>query len=191
MEDPKAAVGWAIFLVALFAFLFFAAKTSKKGEAEKDKFKKTFSEFILNNGITLTQDFEWQYFLTYYRVIVDDNTKNVYIFSKFLSLDYTCIPYSQIIGFDILEDSHVVGGIKRAVAGSVIAGGVGAIVGASTAHSKAVTSYKAVLYISDVSNPKFEFNMISGKMDKSNKYYKQAVEFAENINAVIKAIVKN
>lgn len=98
------------------------------------------------------------------------------------------IPFSKITGCEILEDSAVTGGIGRAVAGGILAGGVGAIVGATT-KKKEISSYKIIIYMSDINRPKIVLNLITSKMKIDSLYYKDAVRFANDVNASVKSII--
>ena len=147
--------------------------------------------FIRENGITKSVDYNWTDFLNehYYRFIADDNAQKIYISSGVNGTELEEIPYEQIIGFEVFEDSQVVGGIKRAIVGGVLAGAAGAIVGSQTANKKAVSSMQAVIYRKNVSMPQFTFYFIDRTTKVTESKYISAKDFTNKVNAVIKAII--
>ena len=97
-------------------------------------------------------------------------------------------PFSKVIGCEIITDSKVTGGIGRAVVGGVLAGDVGALVGAMTAPNN-IVSYKIVIYLNNVIAPKIEIPIIEEKKSTKDPDYTNAIQFSESINAAIKAII--
>ena len=98
------------------------------------------------------------------------------------------IQYAEIIGCEIMVDSQVIGGIKRAVVGGILAGDTGAIVGATTAK-KFITSYRVVIYTTSISSPQKVLTLISEQTETKDVNYSNASSFAEKVNATIKAIL--
>lgn len=96
----------------------------------------------------------------------------------------------EVSGVEIIEDSEVIGGVGRAIVGGVLAGGVGAVVGAVTAK-KHIMSYKVIIYTTDVKNPQIALTLINSKMPTNSAIYKQASEFANKVNASIRAVIAN
>lgn len=150
--------------------------------------KESQRDFIAKNHIHISRQYNYSDSLntTHIDFIVDDMNKNICLAKS--SSTFQIIPFSEIIGCEILTDSQVTGGIKRAVVGGILAGEVDSIVGVATAKPH-IMSYKIVLYRNQVSSPKFEINLITKKTATKDKDYIKAVEFAENISTTIKAIV--
>ncbi|MCR5782923.1 MAG: SHOCT domain-containing protein [Clostridia bacterium] len=124
-----------------------------------------------------------------YRFIADDRAQKVYI-STGIDVDILDeIPYEKIIGFEVIEDSQVVGGIKRAIVGGVLAGVAGAIVGSQTAHKKAVSSMKAVIYCENIRKPQYTLEFITTETKTTDIDYISAKRFTDNINATLKAVI--
>ena len=98
------------------------------------------------------------------------------------------VPFSEIIGCEIIEDSRITGGVGRAVVGGVLAGGVGAVVGATTARSESIISYEIVIYRENIDDPRMVLQILKSKTKTSSYIYDNAVKFANNVNATIKAI---
>ena len=177
-------------LVAHFAF------DAPKIKEQKNEQRQRETEYITKNNITIsaeyryesenyTNDIDWLNSVSY-RYIVDGEHKKVYIFGKIG--ERIEIPFSEIIGCEVLSDSQTVGGIKRAIVGGVLAGDTGALVGAMTAKPH-ITSYKVVIYRSDIQYPSVEIILIKAKTATKSKDYTSAVDFSQKILASIKAIM--
>jgi hypothetical protein len=104
--------------------------------------------------------------------------------------EYIEIPFSEIIGVQVLEDAEVRGGIGRAIVGGVIAGEAGAIVGATT-RSKTVTSFVVRINSNNLQHPAYDIPLINSNTSVDSKEYKLAVTFANDVQASIKSIVFN
>lgn len=180
----------AVGLVAHFAFDAPKIKEQKSEQQQRE------TEYITKNDITIsaeykyesenyTNDIDWSNSV-YYRYIVDGKHKKIYIFGKIG--ERIEIPFSEIIGCEMLSDSQTVGGIKRAIVGGVLAGDTGALVGAMTAKPH-ITSYKVVIYRSDIQYPTVEIILIKTKTATKSKDYTSAVDFSQKILASIKAIM--
>ncbi len=179
-----------LIIVAIVVAYYDVEKNSKK----RDEFQKIKEESINDKGIVKSVEYEWSDSLggKYYGFIADDVNKNVYISNKLDIDSMECIPYKKILGFETTSDFHKEGGVGRAITGGVLAGGAGAVVGAQTAKEK-TQSYKAIIYLDDVSKPKYEMEFLGFLREATYKSpdYVKAVEFTSNVNAVIKAIVAN
>jgi len=181
---------WWIIAIVVIVIIVAIATTSSNGK----KIDETISNqntYLQNNNVTKTADYQWRNIVndTFYRFVVDDVNKKVHIGSGINSVYFKTFNYSDIIGFEVIEDNVTVGGIKRAIAGGILAGGVGAIVGAATANKTAVSSYKAILYTQNISNPTYEMNLIKMKTKTTDSDYKTACDFTTKINGTIKAIM--
>ena len=183
---------WIIAIIVVIIIAgFFGVKESNGRERQIKEVKQQQNQEIQDEGITVSAEYEWTDSVMhkrYYRFIADDKAKMIYICRGIVpSLDK--LPYDLISGFEVLADSKVVGGIKRAVVGGVLAGGAGAIVGAVTAQKKAITSFKAVFYLEDVHNPTYELSFFDTTVKTDSVDFKSAAAFTENINVTIKAIL--
>ncbi len=67
------------------------------------------------------------------------------------------IGLNDVIECEIIENNTVIakGGIGRAIVGGVLAGGAGAIVGATTAKKETITSYKLRIITKNTDNPTY------------------------------------
>ena len=155
------------------------------------------ADFLSSNGIRSTAK-ELNYTDIYYSTQINiDRGHNVSFLIDQISLKIAVFsnhglrevaPFRKIIGCEIMTDSKVTGGIGRAVVGGVLAGDVGALVGVMTAPSK-IVSYKVVIYLNDPVDPMIEIPLIEEKKSTKDPDYTDAVQFAESVNAAIKAIV--
>lgn len=200
-----------IALIILFSITSFAARQNTQNTTD------TFETWLSGQDINI--DVEHMYnnpLLITARYIVDLNAKAIHVmsqrndkikairelreFSPNLTLQqakdaidmgyFNSISFNDINGFEILEDSTVTDGIGRAIAGGILAGGVGAIVGAVTAK-KYVTSYSITFYTNNIAKPQIIIPLLNSKTKKDSMEYRQASHFAQQINASIKAIIAN
>ncbi len=120
--------------------------------------------------------------------IFDSKQKSVFV-SKTSS--FVQIPTDEIAGCETIIDNKSAGGIGRAIVGSVLAGGAGAIVGALTTKQK-VHSFQLIIYRNNIENPKFIFTLIKKPADtmiENDANVKEATEFAQSVTACIRAII--
>ncbi len=184
----------AILVVVYIIYDYSSMEESRiKGHKTAQEFNE--NEFIEENGISITTEYIYEnsYFsnnvslgsAVYYRVIIDDRHKKLYVFDK----DHRVgTQYRDIIGCEIYSDSAVVGGVKRAAVGGILAGDTGAVVGAMTAKPH-IMSYKVVIYRANISMPTIELTLIKQKTETRDKNYNAAVDFARDLLATIKVIV--
>lgn len=124
-----------------------------------------------------------------FRFIVDNTNHQIAISDDILQSVKT-IPFDKIISCEVYTDSEVTGGVGRAVVGGVVSGGVGAIIGATTAK-KHITSYKIIIYTNDILSPSVTLDLITKKTPVAHLDYQRAVPFAQQVCASIKAIIAN
>lgn len=101
--------------------------------------------------------------------------------------------YSDLIDFELLEDGTSVtkGGLGRAVAGGLIFGGVGAIVGGVTGGKKAkqiCNKLQIKITLNNMSNPVVYINLINGEIKTNGIVYKTTYNSAQEILSVLQLI---
>lgn len=106
--------------------------------------------------------------------------------------DFSVIPYDDILSYELLEDggSLVQGGIGRAVAGGLLFGGAGAIIGAATANkSNVCSSLEIKLTLKDNAELTHFLSFVNGApLRKDEITYKQLIKEAQNICAKLENI---
>lgn len=175
----------AIFIIAIVLGVILVSNNGKVQEETKIKQNQQLSE----KGIVKSVEYMFKNSFNdrMFRYIVDNEHKNVCLCRQgFANIE--CIPFSKITGFEVLTDSQVTGGIGRAIVGGVLAGEVGAIVGAQTAKKK-INNYTVVIYVEDINRPKYEMVLINREAKTNDPDYLDAVKFSNNINASIKTII--
>lgn len=165
-------------------------------QQQKDTSEQALTNYIKEKDITITKIYEYAngYYLNNInfskgiavKYIVDSPNRKVHICGK--GGIRAEIPFSEIIGCEILSDSKVVGGIKRAIVGGMLAGDTGALIGTMTAQPH-IMSYKIVIYRSNIQNPTAEIILINEKTSTKNNDYSAAVDFSQKVLASVKAIV--
>lgn len=145
-------------------------------------------EFLASRGITPTVEYTYTTVLggKYVNFVVDEDNKQVYLCTKQSAHDV--LAFSDILGAEICVDNQVIDGFGNTLTGGIIAGGIGAIIGAMNS-SGAVCSYKVIIYTKQISAPKRVITLIDSKTSKDSMDYLNAVNFADSVIATTKAIV--
>lgn len=104
------------------------------------------------------------------------------------------IKFTDIIECEIIEDSNTImkGGVGRAVVGGVLAGGIGAVVGANTRASQNVTNSLQIRIVTkNINRSLYTINIITAETQKDSKEYKESMNFANDVYATITSIINN
>lgn len=154
-------------------------------QRQKEVHQKAETDYLKENDITITAAYEFanEYYLNnislsegiLVKYLVDGKNKKVHITGNGIARSE--IPFSEIIGCEILSDSKVVGGIKRAIVGGVLAGDTGALIGTMTAQPS-IMSYKILIYLANIQNPTLELILINKKTKTKSADYSSAVDFS-------------
>ena len=104
--------------------------------------------------------------------------------------------YKDIIEFELLEDGDSItkGGLGRAIAGGILLGGVGAVVGGVTGKKKTksvVNSLQIKITLNDINNPTIYIPLIRSKTKTSSFIYKTSYKFAQEILSTLSVITEN
>lgn len=187
--------------VALVAILLKAPEEgseerNKRNAEQKQSNQETIRNFFLANEFS-TQ-IQYQDHGDECTLCVDKSSQEIILLKINRIFNYapsfTHIRFSDIIKCEIDEDGAIIesGGVGRAIVGGVVAGGVGAVVGAVTRKSKSVCSSLNVhIFTSNVDNPQITIPLISNETNRSDNKYKENHAKAENIYAVVLAAMKN
>ncbi len=176
---------WIIFIAAIpIVIIYFNSKN--KANRASEKFNN--DKWLEQNNYHPSVDFSYESIMhdISARFMVDEHEKVVLI--SFMSSSSIVIKFSDIIGCAIREDSRVSGGIGRAVVGGVLAGGAGAIVGASTAKRQ-IESYEIAIYTNSINSPEVSIKLINTKERTDGINYKNAVNYGNRVNSTIKVII--
>lgn len=111
-----------------------------------------------------------------------------------LSGQITYVKFEDILECEILENSNNImkGGVGRAIAGGIIAGGVGAIVGANTRNSQnVINSLQVRIITKNINNALININLINSSSGVSTSGYEyiNAMNFSNEIYATLTAII--
>ena len=179
-----------IAVVIILAAIYSIWRDSSREKAIRKMWERQ-DHTLLENGVTKSADLMWsnRSGTMCHRIVVDDVAKKVYVSSEVENEAFEELSYEDVIGFEVIEDSHVTGGIKRAVVGGILAGGAGAIVGAQTAYRQAISSMSAVIYLKNVTNPQYIMELIVDKTRTDEPEYLSAKDFTGRVYATIKAIM--
>lgn len=123
---------------------------------------------------------------------IDDNNNRICIQS---STGPKFIKYKDLISTELLEDDFVKissGGLKRAIAGGLLFGGAGAIVGGVTGKKKTksiIKSLKIKITIRDKNNPVIYVVLSKTELKTSSLLYKGLIETAQKIIGTLECII--
>lgn len=179
--------GWGILVsIGIFAFILFSPnpeETRRKDVIEANRAK------IVNvdpRDFRSTKSIE-NAKASDYGVYVDEISQKI-MFVNFTFKIKQIYRFDEIIECSILEDGAAIqtGGIGRAVAGGFIAGGAGAIVGASTRKTTPVTYSLSVRVVTaNIQKSLYEIPLITSKTDKETSSYRAKFQFAQEVYAVV------
>lgn len=102
--------------------------------------------------------------------------------------------YQDILEYELLEDGESItkGGLGRAVAGGLLLGGVGAVVGGITGKKKTktvVNSLRIKITVKNLNNPTVYINLITAATKSGSIIYKSSYNSAQEILSVLSIIV--
>ncbi len=125
------------------------------------------------------------------KVVFDLNNRKIAIIdTNAVKIDY--VDFDKIVQCEILEDNSVVmkGGVGRAVVGGILAGGVGAIVGAQTRGSSEIVKNLSIRIITnDVINSLVWIHLIKTATKRDSFEYKRNKDAAQQIYSTIISIL--
>ncbi len=125
----------------------------------------------------------------------DDNQKKWLIPDGFLGKKKNpkIYNYSDIVDFELLEDGETItkGGLGSAVAGGMLLGGVGAVVGGVTGKKKnkaICNSLKIKITLNNINNPVVYINFLAAATKKESLTYKTLYNSAQECLSVLQLI---
>ncbi len=125
------------------------------------------------------------------KVVFDLNNRKIAIIdTNAVKIEY--VDFDKIVQCEILEDNSVVmkGGVGRAVVGGILAGGVGAIVGAQTRGSSEIVKNLSIRIITnDVINSLVWIHLIKTATKRDSFEYKRNKDAAQQIYSTIISIL--
>ena len=186
----------ALFIIICKAPEEGSEERNKRNAEQKQSNQETVRNFFLTNKFSTT--IQYQDHGDECTLCVDKSSQEIILLriKRFFNYapEFIHIKFADIIKCEIDEDGAVIesGGVGRAIVGGVVAGGVGAVVGAVTRKSKSVCSSLNVhIFTSNVDNPQITIPLISNETNRSDNKYKENHAKAENIYAVVLAAMKN
>jgi hypothetical protein len=104
------------------------------------------------------------------------------------------VDFNEIIACELIEDNATImqGGFGRAVVGGVLAGGVGAIVGASLRDSTNVVNNLSIRIVtSDISDALVMITLIQSVVKRSDLEYEELMNTAQDIYSTVISIIES
>ena len=192
MDDPSSFFCWFIPLILVVGLVVSAINGAKKEEEKKAQAENklnTHKSTLHNTDFVSSKHIQLPALSI--EVRIDLEHQKLAILSS-LHSNVIMIMFSDILHSEIVQDNSTImgGGIGRAIAGGIIAGGAGAIVGATTRKSKDVVSdLRIKITTTNISNPLITVKLITSQTEKSSSLYQQCIEFAEEVQATIESII--
>ncbi|HBG7766623.1 TPA: SHOCT domain-containing protein, partial [Clostridioides difficile] len=128
----------------------------------------------------------------------DEDNKKWFVSKKSINDKKTPIihSYEDIVEFELLENGETVtkGGIGRALAGGILFGEAGAIVGGITGKKttrKVVDTFKIKITINNIDNPIEYIELINKKTKTNSSAYEKAYKDAHKILSILSAITQS
>lgn len=124
---------------------------------------------------------------------IDNINNKIAFFDKKQLLTYNIYNSNTFIDCELLEDNSTImkNGIGRAVVGGIIAGGTGAIVGATTRKSRnVVSSIRIRIITNDATNALIELDILETEIERNAEDYKKAFKFANEIYASVVSLME-
>ncbi|MBU5441729.1 SHOCT domain-containing protein [Paenibacillus sp. MSJ-34] len=185
-------------------------KDNQKREQEKENKVKKFNEKITTlwdiEGFDVTQRFISADFDT--GLVLDEQTNRLcIIYSQFNEIKI--LKYRDILAVEVIEDNESVNKTSRssqiggALIGSVVAGGVGAIIGGLSGKSISSTKIKKLdlkIVVNDISQPVYILNFMNcisettgeelSGVSKDDPKYKDALKNVTHWHSLISVLIK-
>lgn len=126
-------------------------------------------------------------------IAIDEENKKWATLSSIRGKIQQIFDYDDIVDFELLEDGNSVasGGLGRALAGGVLFGGAGAIVGGVTGKKKNkefCRSLRMKVTVNDIQNPAVYINFIETKTKKDGFVYKTIAQQAQECLSLLQLI---
>ena len=96
------------------------------------------------------------------------------------------VPASKITGCKIIREGHSLS-VGGAVAGGLIAGDAGAILGAASGANIPLR-YSLVIYLNDYAHPSVEYALLTPSGSHAKAVYEAVSQFAESVSATIRKL---
>jgi len=124
---------------------------------------------------------------------IDDENKLIEFKTKIVKLTKS---YEDVLDFELVEDetSVIKGGIGKAVAGGILFGGVGAIVGGSTGKKKSssmVQKLELIVRINDLSAPTIQIPLINTPTKRKSMTYSLMYKLAQDAISVLNIVTNS
>lgn len=185
-----------IFVLGIVGLVFYLTYRSVQKSSENrtnETLNKT-ENFIRTNELNVSKKMEYRLYWTkelYKTIILDEKNKKLAVIGV-AGTKEDIINFSDIINCEIVQDNYIIkeGTVGRALVGGILAGGVGAIVGANTANNKAaVCSLGVRIILKDIVKSIVSIELIRAETVCDTEEYRQAIQFAQELYSVIRSII--
>lgn len=176
-------------LFIIFITIVIVVAYEKKSDKEAETIARNLNTLVKSQGGNVARSISYIQYPVRYRVVIDDGKKELHIFSGSDFEKRESVPFSDVLGFEAFKSGKSSVSIGKAIVGGVVAGGVGALIGAQSGAKEKLSSYTALLYRKDLSHPSYEFNFKLSGMDQTSATVENADRFVADLSGVIRSIV--
>ncbi len=177
---------WGSLLVVFIIMIILGAIGAKEQAERQAKYKPKLDAYIEEN-VHVTNVIRLKTIHRDYSIYVDEpNEKILYV--DMLNCHSREFKFSQIVGYELREDGKSTNGVGRAVAGGLMFGETGAIVGAVT-QKETVENVFAVLYLDNLAEPEWIIKLNEIKIKKNSSEYRQLINFSNQLSSTVKLII--
>ena len=158
------------------------------GKINGNKAMKEQDIYIRQNGIHCTRDLKYVGAFNRCRFIVDDENQAIYAASQMSNDRFVRIPFREIMGLFVENETFNDGSAAGAVIGGLFAGNVGAYLGATRGNEYS-GAFRAVISRQNYQDTRFVFTFFeNARLTASSPDYQNAVEFTNEMRELIKVI---
>jgi hypothetical protein len=185
--------GVLIFIALLLIIGWWITYSPQAKERQKEHAKRVaiMREHLVENQIKIDKTFALS---NLQKEIKFDFSHKKMIILDLLNYSIRYVEFKEILDCEIIEDNSTImkGGIGRAVVGSVLAGGVGAVVGVGSRRSTDIVRNLSVRIITrQVSDPMIMLTFINYEVERSGRIYKDKFQNANELYSTIVSIINS
>jgi hypothetical protein len=196
----QSSIFWLFFFLSIFCIPLAISIAKQDTNAHRQKLIKSFKESIEKNSITPTQQFLSDD-LTNGIVLDEEKSKIALLYNEEESYNVVRFNFDKIIEIEVNQDGDTITKISKgnviggALVGSVLAGGVGALLGGLTTSKTSTEKVKNLnirIIFNELSTPVFTVNFLNfqASLSKDDERYKKAIKDIDHWYGIFSVLLK-
>ncbi|WP_029322009.1 SHOCT domain-containing protein [Butyrivibrio sp. AE3004] len=176
-------------LLGIIIIILLISQASKKSKMQEISKEARIRSDALDRGIDIFNTKKISYPITSYAELafyIDEEKKLILVFQGETLIDE--LSFFDICGIEIKENGNTTNGIGRAIAGAIIAGGTGAVIGAITAET-IINSCSIAVYTNNIKNPIHEYLIFENERRTLSSMEQEHI-FTNELVATFKVIIE-